>query len=213
MSTESASPDHATDTVATESLENERMNRYRTMAAAFSYPDERFFEHFADFATEADAIRAEYDRLFRAADVWLYGAEYVIDNEFQRARMLADIMGFYNAFGLEPDRDRPDAITCEMEFMHCLILKTTRAGAGLVADDDGEKAAVCRDGQVKFFAEHVAPTATNIANRVIEQSQHEFYTQAAQQLLEFIDEERQHLGCPVDQTPKGETPQETETAE
>jgi TorA maturation chaperone TorD len=138
-------------------------------------------------------MMAEYDRLFRAGVVWLYGAEYLVKNEFQRANLLADIMGFYTAFGLEPDKERPDSITCEMEFMYALILKRNRAGQ-LPADDQAkEKIDVCFDAEKKFFIQHLEPAAVLIAKKIISKSNHSFYKKAARELLAFLEYERKHF--------------------
>jgi len=194
MSTESVLPDNSPSSAAEDAAaDTERMRQYRILALAFSYPDQRFFSHFKDLDGDADSIRAEYDRLFRASDVWLYGAEYMAENEFQRARLLADIMGFYKAFALEPDRERPDALACEMEFMAHLIFKAERAAA-LVDDDGEEKSNVCRDAERKFFAEHLGPAATHLANKVLAASDHAFYKQVAEELLVFLECERNHFG-------------------
>jgi TorA maturation chaperone TorD len=169
------------------------MLSYETFAAAFSYPDGGFSAHFPEFFDEAESAKFEYDRLFRAGKVWLYGAEYMAQNEFQRAALLSDIMGFYMAFGLEPDKERPDSIVCEMEFMHYLIFKRWRIQTG-AAEDAGEKSSVCRDAERKFFAEHLEPAATHLAKKVMAASGHVFYTQAAKELLVFLESERKHFG-------------------
>ena len=90
------------------------MLKYKMLAEAFSYPKE-------------EGLQLEYDRLFRQGEVWLYGLEYAIENEFQRAQGLADINGFYRAFGLETDKERPDSLVCELEFK---VTKTTATYGG-----------------------------------------------------------------------------------
>ncbi|MCP4259692.1 MAG: molecular chaperone TorD family protein [Planctomycetes bacterium] len=136
---------------------------------------------------------AEYDRLFRAGVVWLYGAEHLVENEFQRANILSDIMGFYTAFGLEPDKERPDSITCELEFMYGLIFKADRINQGLVTDNHDKKINVCRDAEKKFFAEHLEPEANIIAKKIISESNNIFYKQSAKELLAFLKSEKKHL--------------------
>lgn len=174
--------------------EAERMLRYSILARAFSYPDDTFFTYFPDYEPDKESIRAEYDRLFRAGEVWLYSAEYQAQNEFQRAKLLSDIMGFYMAFGLEPDKERPDAITCEMEFMHYLILKRDRIRRGLVEDNPEEKTDICRQAESKLFSEHLAPAAESIAEKIISKSSHPFYVRAAEDLVAFIEDERKLYG-------------------
>ncbi len=153
------------------SPDSRRMTKYKTLALAFSYPTDK-------------ALKSEYDRLFRSSEIWLYGAEYAAENEFQRAQALADINGFYKAFGVKPDGDRPDSLSCELEFMHYLIFKQLHA-------PDKARAAVCLDAGGKFFAEHLYPAGKRVAEKIISQgAQSGFYREAAEELLEFLESER-----------------------
>jgi TorA maturation chaperone TorD len=188
MSTESVLPDAPDATI-----DRERMRQYRILAAAFSYPDDFFFGYFPDLTGDKQSIMAEYDRLFRAGVVWLYGAEHLVENEFQRANILSDIMGFYTAFGLEPDKERPDSITCELEFMYGLIFKADRIRQGLIADNAEEKVDVCRDAEKKFFTEHLGPAARLIAKKIISESNNSFYKKSAKELLAFLQSEKRHF--------------------
>ena len=191
MSTESVLPDNLD--IDTEN-DDQRMRQYKTLAAAFGYPDNSFFTHFPDLSNDKQSMMAEYDRLFRAGTVWLYGAEHLVKNEFQRANILSDIMGFYTAFGLEPDKERPDSITCEMEFMYGLILKRSRASQ-LPADDQAkEKIDVCSNAEKKFFVQHLEPAAVLIAEKIIDQTENCFYVNIAKDMLEFLVSERKHFG-------------------
>src|SRR5687768_7910262 len=70
-----------------------------------------------------------------------------------RAQVIADVAGFYRAFGLEPSRDTPerhDHIALELEFMAWLIFKEDRA-----RESDGaqahENAQVCAEAARRFF--------------------------------------------------------------
>ena len=153
----------------------------------------RFFAHFPELTDDKQSLMAEYDRIFRAGAVWLYGAEYLVKNEFQRANILSDIMGFYIAFGLEPDKERPDSITCEMEFMYGLILKRNRAHQLPAGEQATEKIDVCLDSEKKFFMQHLEPAAVLIAEKIISQSENCFYANIAKDMLEFLASERKHF--------------------
>ena len=196
MSTESALPDNSEFSNLSINTKNDdqRMRQYKTLAAAFSYPDDSFFAHFPDLLDDKQSLMAEYDRLFRAGIVWLYGAEHLVKNEFQRANILSDIMGFYTAFGLEPDKERPDSITCEMEFMYALILKRDRANQLSADDQTKEKMDVCLDAEKKFFIQHLEPAAVLIAEKIISQSENCFYVNIAKDMLEFLVSEREYFG-------------------
>ena len=67
---------------------------------------------------------------------------------------LADIAGFYRAFGVEmtPGSERPDHIAAELEFMHLLALKELIAAG---SEDGEEHAKVCRDARATFFRDHL----------------------------------------------------------
>ncbi len=173
--------------------DDRRMRQYKTLAMAFRYPDDAFFEVFPELLADKRDLLAEYDRLFRAGIVWLYGAEHLVENEFQRANLLSDVMGFYNAFGFEPALDRPDAISCEMEFMYALILKRNHASQLDVNDQSKEKIEVCLDAEKKFFVQHLTPEAASIAEKIIAQSENSFYVNIAKDLIEFLETESKHF--------------------
>ena len=192
---ESVSADNAElRSVATDvTIDDQRMRHYTILASAFLYPDEAFFVCFPDVLAEKRDIVAEYDRLFRAGIVWPYGAEHLVENEFQRANLLSDIMGFYTAFGFEPVNDRPDSLACELEFMYALILKRTRAGQAPASDESGERIEVCLDAEKKFFEKHLEAGATAIAEKIISLSENSFYVNIAKDMLELLATERKHF--------------------
>jgi len=69
-----------------------------------------------------------------------------------RAHLMADVAGFYRAFGLEPSRELPerhDHVALELEFMAWLIAKTWHA-------PPGERREVCQDAQARFVEGHLA---------------------------------------------------------
>jgi TorA maturation chaperone TorD len=155
----------------------ERLLKYKELAAAFSYPKE-------------EELRLEYDRLFRLSEIWLYGAEYTAENEFQRAKELADISGFYRAFGLQVDKERPDALSCELEFMHYLIYKEAYCFKKNLSQAQA-KAKICQDAQKKFFQAHLYPAAKKIVEKVILASEEGFYSERAQSLSAFLESEEE----------------------
>ncbi len=175
------------------SVDRERMLEYEAFAVAFSYPDDGLIEVFPELSSKKEDMMSEYDRLFRASEVWLYGTEHLRMNEVQRSKSLADIMGFYRAFGLEPDTDRPDALSCELEFMHYLILKESHALESGDSADAKEKVSICLDAERKFFTEHLHPAAKKIAEAIISRSNNDFYVKISEEMLEFLESERKIL--------------------
>ena len=172
--------------VAELELNKERLSKYKSLAVAFSYPDNKLFDFFPELSGEKEALIREYDRLFRLKEIWLYGTEYISEHEFQRSNYLADISGFYRAFGVEIKSDRPDSLEALLEFMHYLIYKEMNAPSA-------EKAQICVDAQKKFFNEYVSPTARAIAEKVIAQTENRFYSDAARQMTDFLIEEESTL--------------------
>ncbi len=173
--------------------DKERMLRYKEFAAAFSYPDDNFFKFFPDSGYEKEKLCLEYDRLFRANEVWLYGSEYKAENEFQRVNDLSDISGFYKAFGLNADKDRPDSLVCELEFMYYIIFKKLYALEGDNIKDKKKNADVCTEAQKKFFGEHLEPAAKKIAENIILKTKNRFYSQVARELTQFLKTEKAYL--------------------
>jgi len=115
-----------------------------------------------DAAREAtpESLSNSYMRLFDpVGGPFPYEAEMKPLEDFSKAQLLADIMGFYRAFGVEPRDDRPDHLAAELEFMHYLALKEQHAlDAGR-----SEDAAVCRDAQEKFLRDHLLTWADSLA--------------------------------------------------
>ncbi|TAN58867.1 hypothetical protein EPN16_08430 [bacterium] len=172
----------------------ERMSEYKVLAAAFAYPDDNFFKLFPEALAEKEGLRREYDRLFRAQSTWIYTCEYISEHEFQRANYLSDISGFYRAFGVEADRDRPDSLAMELEFMHYLIFKALYADTHRENDAKaGEKMFICVDAQKKFFTQYLCLPAKQIAQAVISKTSHNFYKETAARLLEFMESEEKLL--------------------
>lgn len=84
-----------------------------------------------------------------------YEIEYLHAEVFQQSQTLADIAGFYAAFGFTvggPFAERPDHFVTQWEFLSALAMKESIAGeAGNV-----EGRACCREAQAAFLAEHAA---------------------------------------------------------
>jgi TorA maturation chaperone TorD len=97
---------------------------------------------------------------------------------------LADIAGFYKAFGVEvaPETDRPDQLAVELEFMHLLAVKEA------VAEAQGERedAALCREAAQKFLRDHLGRWTGEVRARLAD-GQGAFYVLAATLLERFVD--------------------------
>lgn len=144
---------------------------YGFLAGAFLYPHENWTKTTAvlkqivealDFTSAAlaipplalQALQAAHRRAFGAVGSLCYETEYGLPHEYRQSQEMADIAGFYRAFGFTTGgevRERPDHVAVELEFMHVLALKEAYAAAqGL----DAEKA-ICVDAQRKFLQDHL----------------------------------------------------------
>ena len=129
-----------------------------------------------------------------------YETEY-INGKFavQRAHTLADISGFYHAFGLRPSTAHPerhDHIVLELEFMAFLIGLEFEATK---SDDDvsRERVETCRDAQMRFFREHLAWWAPAFTHLLARESGNGFYRQAARFLAALLTAERARFELPA----------------
>jgi len=104
-----------------------------------------------------DVLESEYTRAFGHAlsrDCPPYETEYVGDQLFYQSQQLADIGGFYRAFGLdvsETVHERLDHLAIELEFLH---VATAREAHALHSGDE-EGARLCRDAQRAFVEDHL----------------------------------------------------------
>jgi nitrate reductase assembly molybdenum cofactor insertion protein NarJ len=112
------------------------------------------------------ALRGRYVDLFdrggqRAS---LYETEYGRMRGMSKGRDLADVAGFYQAFGLvleDARHEMLDHVAVELEFYAVLLLKQ----AALVDLGDAEGSAIVEDARKKFLAEHLGGLAKAIADR------------------------------------------------
>lgn len=181
-----------TDSVSLSKTTQERLLQYKTFAVAFSYPSDEFFKFFPQMQPKKDELFILYDKLFRAKEIWLYSTEYLAENEFQRVRLLSDIAGFYRAFALETNKERPDFLATELEFMHYLIFKQDYAIKNKIKNTKG-KANVCLKAQRDFFATHLCPGAKNIVAKLLSQKEALFYKRIARELLIFLKSEEEYF--------------------
>lgn len=169
----------------------------------------------AEFLAERERLASAYHALFHIDDgVWLYESEYTCHHEFQKAENLADISGFYRAFGLQPNGERHDHLSVQLEFMHALAFKEAYARAQENASktsDDEERLAVTLDAERKFLGEHLARWIPAFARAVRERrplggrsERRGFYLQMVDWLQEFVNKELNTLG--VDSIVPVETP-------
>lgn len=152
-----------------------------------------------------DELRAEFDRAFGlvvAKECPPYETEYHLSSEtFFRSQELADIAGFYRAFGLEPGGfrpERPDHLALELEYMAFLLMKQRLAAA---EPGRAERAEVCRLAQRQFLRDHLAWWVPAFSRGLERKAENGYLAALARVLAAFIPVERQHLGVETSKRP------------
>lgn len=143
-----------------------------------------------------DALKDEHIRVFgliSAQECPPYETEYLANEEaFFRAQHLADLAGFYGAFGLELSparRDRADHIATQLEFAALLV------GLQRAATDAsrGEQAAIARDARQAFLRDHLCWWTPSFLLAVRHRAESGFYEQLSRALAAFLPWDRQRL--------------------
>lgn len=144
---------------------------------------------------------ADYDRVFGL--VYLpecppYETEYHSNSEpFYRSQQMADVGGFYRAFGIElgcHDRERPDYLPLELEFMAFLVMKKRLAAISLEEESVRmDNMGVCEDAQGKFLRDHLAWWLPSFALGLRKKAGQGFYAALARIISAFLPCERQRF--------------------
>jgi TorA maturation chaperone TorD len=144
-------------------------------------------------------LQAAFRGAFGAAGSLGYETEYGLPHEYRQSQEMADIAGFYRAFGFEvggPVRERADHVAVELEFMHILALKEAYALDSGVA----EHVAICREAQGKFLQDHlgrwIGLFAQSVAHNTAEDSS---YAQMARFAAAFVQADAERLGVRPEQ--------------
>ena len=110
----------------------------------------------------ADILNSEYTRLFHRGACPPYETSYNPERSFSKTNDLADIAGFYMAFGIKHKDEAPDHIVSELEFMGLICLKEALAVANSMMDE----AEVCSEARRKFLSEHLGNWVSKYSARM-----------------------------------------------
>ena len=171
---------------------------------------------------DADRAESEFVRLFGHTARGLVSAcetEYGPDNAFSQPQQLADIAGYYLAFGLGPvtaSESRVDHIACELEFMDFLNRKHAILLAGGFADPAGlETIEATERAERTFMRDHLGRFGRAFATRLVVEDRDGYFGALGQTLLALLTAECARLGVeagPTDLAVRPEEPDDTPMA-
>lgn len=148
-----------------------RAQVYRFLSGALLYPQENWLEDLPFLAAileklgcnfpataptgiDLGALQADYRHTLGLSGSIPYETEIGLPDEYRQSQELADIAGFYRAFGFTAGgaiRERPDYLAMELEFMGLLTLKEAYAAES----GNAERVEVCRRASISFLTDHL----------------------------------------------------------
>jgi TorA maturation chaperone TorD len=139
---------------------------------------------------EREALAADYARLFThstSRDCPPFETAYAAKEIFQQTQQMADIAGFYRAFGVEPapGGERVDHICAELEFMQLLAAKEAYAYQHMGA----ARVRQCRKAQGLFLRDHLACWGPGLGRRLAMLDPYGWYGHAGRLLARWLEEE------------------------
>ncbi len=146
-----------------------------------------------------DLITDTYDRLFghtTRGRVCPYETEFGADHLFLQSQQLADIMGYFMAFGLLPKEDvgeRVDHIAVQWEFMEFLSEKEAVASLR----DDLDMLEETRKAYRSFLRDHLSRFGRAFARTLETEAPGSLYEMLGRLCLSFLTEECQRLVIPL----------------
>ncbi len=153
---------------------------------------------FAIAASEADPLATANEHVFlfaRQVRCSPYESAYSGLSPFgDKTARLADVAGFFEAFGVGPAAAQPDMedhVGAELEFMSALALKEAYA----LGEGESEAAEITRGAEVLFLTDHLGRWAEAFATQVEAATPLPFYTAAASLLAAWITAEVEALGA------------------
>jgi TorA maturation chaperone TorD len=124
-----------------------------------------------------------------------YALEHLKNSDvFFRTQKLADLNGFYKAFGLEVESiERADHISTQAEFLSFLLLKQCLAEQ----DSLSEEKEICEKAFYDFQRDHFLDWVEMFAKNLTVHIDSDFYLLAGKFLNEFLIIEKSHLHTPI----------------
>jgi len=134
-----------------------------------------------------------------------YESAFVCTDPGQQPVIMADVAGYYRAFGLElaAGAMRPDDVSVELSFLGYLCRKEAYALEHLGAP----RVKQARRIQRLFLREHLGRWGEALGDRLVDSSAHEFYRDLGVALREWVAAEAAFTGAePIDRTAAPQMP-------
>lgn len=146
-----------------------------------------------------DAL-GEYQRVFglvQCRECPPYETEFQPnDDAFFRAQEMADVAGFYQAFGVSlggRPQERPDHLAIELEFAALLLRLERLAPDGEGRPETDERARICREARAAFVRDHLAWWVPSFSLALRHKAQTGIYERLGRLLAAFLPVERHSL--------------------
>lgn len=193
------------------------------LSLAFSYPEKEVLEELEgglpDLSLSLKALNIDFDvdrlskvissakeRLLDLQGEWnaLFSTSlkapanetaYELDKAGRKVMELADIEGFYRAFGLEVRAGtEPDSLIAELEFMAYLIKKK------LYVEEKGDTEAlsIVSEAITSFLRDHIGRWYRIFTDLLKQQTEEEYYKLLGELLRSFMEKEREGVEGIVD---------------
>ncbi|MFQ5947678.1 MAG: molecular chaperone [Acidimicrobiia bacterium] len=149
----------------------------------------------AEASAHLGDLQRAHGRLFppiESRDCPSYETAYRGRDIFQQSRLMADAAGFYRADGLEvggKERERPDFIATELEFMGFMAQKEAYARRHLGGGRDEH----CRRVQAMFLRDHLGCWGVGFGQRVAAMADHRFFRALGALLAAWLDDDMRAL--------------------
>jgi len=148
-------------------------------------------------ACDLELLQAEHRRVFGLAGSQCYETEIGSPHEYRQSQEMADLAGFYRAFGFDVGgavRERHDHLAVELEFMYVLALKESYAAS----QSNPDYFEISLDAQKKFLSDHLGKWMELFAKSLAHFAETGPYVVLAQFADEWIKADARRLGITLE---------------
>jgi nitrate reductase assembly molybdenum cofactor insertion protein NarJ len=171
----------------------------------FTKPLHDFKDYMSKSSVSLEELQSEYLSFFDMGGVVSpYESEYVREKISRKPTIIADIAGFYKAFGFEVQgtegyKEVLDHISVELEFMAILYLKKLDTQE----QNDPEKTEIVDDAVSNFLKDHLAGWGLFYCSLIQESNGPVFYKKTGNVLATLLQEEVKEHSLNLDALQRG----------